>query len=193
MTAKKLIYALITLVIVAGCAETKSDLIVLLPGADGKIGAVIVETKSGETTLLDKPYAAVRADAGGKLKKSTFSQTDIGQLFAGALAAKPPDPAYFTYFYNNGSAELTSKSQTNLEKLYNNIAGRQSAEVQVTGYASFVGDGEGGDNLALRRAKTLADMLIKKGVRKVVAAKLVQRTNKTQGAGSSGVVKVIVR
>jgi hypothetical protein len=63
----------------------------------------------------------------------------------------------------------------------------------VTGYAYFVGPGEGGDKIALRRAKIIAEMLTERGTRGVVAAKLVKRANAKQGPHTPGRVRVIVR
>jgi outer membrane protein OmpA-like peptidoglycan-associated protein len=184
--------AFLALIFLASCAP-KPDLIVLLPDEDGKVGKVAVETDGGGTVLLDKPYASVTVGGSGKLETATVSKEEVGNLFADALAAKPAGTVFFNLYYKSGSLQLTTESQGVLEKLFKDVDGRQAAEVQATGYAYFAGAGEGGDGLALQRARKVADALISRGTRRVVAAKLVKGSGQKPASIPAGRVRVIVR
>jgi outer membrane protein OmpA-like peptidoglycan-associated protein len=184
--------AVLALLVLANCAP-KPDLIVLLPEEDGKVGKVAVETDGGGSVLLDKAYASVTVGGGGKLETATVSKEDVSSVFADALAAKPAGTANYNLYYTPGNLNLTPKSQGELDKLFKDVDGRQAAEVQVTGYAYFAGPGEGGDILALQRAQKIADSLTERGIRRVVAAKLIRGGGKKPASIPAGRVRVIVR
>ena len=184
--------AVLALSVLANCAP-KPDLIILLPEEDGKVGKVAVETDGGGSVLLDKPYASVTVGEGGKLETATASKEEVSSVFADALAAKPAGTVNFNLYYEPGSLQLTAKSQGELEKLFKDVDGRQAAEVQVTGYAYFAGSGEGGDGLALQRAEQIADTLIDRGTRRVVAAKIIRGSGQKPASIPAGRVRIIVR
>src|ERR671937_833596 len=75
-------------VLLSACSTTK-ELVVLLPGEDGEVGAVAI-AEPQRTTLLDTPLGAAKINAKGRVKKDTLSEEDVKQTFAEALAAQPP-------------------------------------------------------------------------------------------------------
>jgi len=193
MTFHGAIGAIIALAVLAGCAS-KPDFIVLLPGEDGKsIGALTVKVEGSGSVLLDKPYASVKVGQSGTLETGTVSKDEIKELFADALAAKPAGTVYFNLYYTPGGTDLTARSEAVLQRLLKEVSSRQAAEVQVTGYATFAGEGEGGDRIALKRARIITAILTKRGTRRVVAAKLIKGGGKKKKTGGAGRVRVIVR
>ena len=64
----------LALTVLAGCAS-RNDLYVLLPGRDGKTGALTVESE-GKKQTLDKPYAAARVKNVGSVDALTTSERE---------------------------------------------------------------------------------------------------------------------
>ena len=50
----------------------RSDLVVLLPGRDGKVGAVVVQ-EGGRETVLNTAYATAQTGPGGQLEPGQAS------------------------------------------------------------------------------------------------------------------------
>ncbi|MGH7344925.1 MAG: hypothetical protein ACREK4_08435, partial [Candidatus Rokuibacteriota bacterium] len=77
----------LALTALVGCA-TRNDLYVLLPGKDGKTGALTVESE-GRKQTLDTPYAAARVKNVGSVDGVTSSAAAVKQDFGPALEAQP--------------------------------------------------------------------------------------------------------
>ena len=60
---------------------------------------------------------------------------------------------------------LTEASKPVLKKLFDAVANRQAAEIQVTGHTDRVGSAGNNDKLALKRAQAVAQMLIDRGIK----------------------------
>ncbi|MGH7302318.1 MAG: hypothetical protein ACRELZ_03440, partial [Candidatus Rokuibacteriota bacterium] len=80
----------LALTALVGCA-TRNDLYVLLPGKDGKTGALTVESE-GRKQTLDTPYAAARVKNVGSVDGVTSSAAAVKQDFGPALEAQPKRP-----------------------------------------------------------------------------------------------------
>jgi len=80
----------LALTALVGCA-TRNDLYVLLPGKDGKTGALIVESQ-GQKQTLDTPYAAARVKNVGSVDGFKSSEAEVKQAVEYAKA-NPPAPA----------------------------------------------------------------------------------------------------
>jgi outer membrane protein OmpA-like peptidoglycan-associated protein len=153
--------ALVLLSLVTACAAPKgpSELIVLLPDSTGKVGTVIVS--NGETkTVLNKALAAARVGEGPEQTQAvTLNQEEVDKTFAQALQAVPPEPVSFTLYFAKGSTDLLAKSKPAMRMVLLEVASRQVAEVQVTGHTDTVGRLKTNDDLALKRARAVAEML----------------------------------
>src|SRR5215510_2141701 len=75
-------------VLLSACSTTK-ELVVLLPGEDGQVGAVAI-AEPQRTTILDTPFRAAKIDTKGHVKQDTLSAEEVQRTFAEALAAQPP-------------------------------------------------------------------------------------------------------
>ena len=155
--------AIAALAALAGCA-TKSNLVVVLPEADGHVGAVVVHDANGNA-VLDKAYAAEGAGAGsGALQPVKVDAQEVGQIFGTALAAQPIPPKAYTLYFISDSDQLTDASRAEFEEVFKEIARRKAAEVVVTGNTDTVGSQDYNDKLSLKRAEAVRQLFIARGL-----------------------------
>src|SRR5512140_655670 len=94
-----------------GCATTTA---VLLPGGDGKGGALVVNPGPSET-VVDQEYAAATVrSAGGPVDVRVLSREEVEKRYGATLAAEPPAPAGFTLYFVSGTSDLTEESRAQL-------------------------------------------------------------------------------
>ena len=91
----------------------KSDYIVLLPGAGGKTGAVVVRQKGAEV-VLDKPYATATSSSDGRLETGQSSAAEVNKEFGVAIATAPLAPASFIVYFAGGRVELAENFETEI-------------------------------------------------------------------------------
>jgi len=155
--------ALACAVLLSACSTTK-ELVVLLPGEDGQVGAVAI-AEPQRTTLLDTPLGAAKIDTKGRVTKDTLNEANVKQTFAEALAAQPPKTLSFTLYFVEKSTEIMPDSRATLDALLAEVAKRETVEVQITGHTDRVGKVEDNDRLSIERAETIRAVLIKNGLR----------------------------
>jgi OmpA-OmpF porin, OOP family len=157
-------FAVFGLLLLAGCARpARDDLYVLLPGAEGKTGALSVES-GGQQAVLDQPYAAARVAEPGRVQPGTVTEQEARQAFGAALEAQPGRPISFTVYFLEGRDELTPDSRALLTKILDEIARRPAPEIVVIGHTDRVGPVPYNDALSLRRAERVRDELVKVGL-----------------------------
>jgi OOP family OmpA-OmpF porin len=139
------------------------DLIVLLPGADGKTGAINV-THGSSQTLLDAAYASALALSDGSINTAASSESAVKGEFSAALDAMPPAPTSFLIYFVLGRDEFTDESRREVSPLLEEIARRPSPEITVIGHADQVGPEGVNDALSLSRAQRVREMLVQRGV-----------------------------
>src|SRR5215475_6451907 len=155
--------ALACTVLLSACSTTK-ELVVLLPGENGEVGAVAI-AEPQRTTLLDTPLGAAKIDTKGRVKKDTLSAEDVKRTFAEALAAQPPKALSFVLYFFEKSTEIMPDSRATLAALLAEVAKRQAVEVQITGHTDRVGKVEDNDRLSIERAEAIRVVLIQNGTR----------------------------
>jgi OmpA-OmpF porin, OOP family len=155
--------ALTCAVLLSACSSTK-ELVVLLPGEDGQVGAVAI-AEPQRTTILDTPLGAAKIDTQGRVTKDTLSEADVKRTFAEALAAQPPKALSFTLYFVEKSTEIMPDSRATLDALLAEVAKRQAVEVQITGHTDRVGKVEDNDRLSIERAEAIRAVLINNGLR----------------------------
>jgi len=153
----------------AGCdvmpVRSTPDRIVLLPGPDGKAGAVIVRSAAGETRL-DSAYAGAQVAKGGAIVESRENAHSVAQRFGPVISAQPPRPVSFTVNFATGSAtELTPESRLVIEALKAALAERPAPEITVIGHSDRVGNADANDKLSTKRAESVRDILIAAGIK----------------------------
>jgi len=168
--------ALIVLALVAttaGCAATptvvarpapRDETVVLLPGPDGKLGALTV-THEGQQRTLDAPYATARLQEQGKLEDGGRQTPDqVQQIFGGALGAQPLRPVIFVLYFLGASDEFTPESKQEIPKILKEIAAHPAPEIVVVGHTDRQGTLTYNDALSLRRAERVRAQLVTIGI-----------------------------
>ncbi|HEY6862752.1 MAG TPA: OmpA family protein [Burkholderiales bacterium] len=150
--------------LVVGYPRGGHEMVVLLPDADGKVGTIVVETDKGEQVVLNSAYATARADPVGTVKRETVKEEEIRQTFQSALAAQPKKPVSFTIYFDTGSDELGDAMKPEIERVLAEMKSRESPEVTVIGHTDLVGANEDNDDLSVKRAERVRDVLVRFGV-----------------------------
>jgi outer membrane protein OmpA-like peptidoglycan-associated protein len=155
--------AFVTLIFLSACS-TPPDKIILLPDPEGKVGAVIVHSATGQQTI-NKAYAGVDVTQGGAIEKTMDSQSSVETRYSQLLAARPPRPRTFTIFFLFDSAtDLAPESLATVKELKAVLATWPAPELVVVGHTDLAGSQDFDDNLSKRRAQTVAAFLIKQGI-----------------------------
>lgn len=156
--------AALAVLLLVGCAKpARNDLYVLMPGPDGKTGALTVES-GGKQAVLDQPYAAARVKEPGRVEAGSVTEPEARQAFGAALEAQPGRPTSFLLYFLENRDELTPDSRQLLARVVDEIARRPAPEIVVIGHTDRVGPVPYNDTLSLRRAERVRDELVKVGI-----------------------------
>jgi OmpA-OmpF porin, OOP family len=156
--------AALAVLLLVGCAKpARNDLYVLMPGQDGKTGALTVES-NGKQAVLDQPYAAARVKEPGRVEAGAVTEQEARQAFGAALEAQPGRPTSFLLYFFENRDELTPDSRQMLARVVDEIARRPAPEIVVIGHTDRVGPVPYNDTLSLRRAERVRDELVKVGI-----------------------------
>jgi outer membrane protein OmpA-like peptidoglycan-associated protein len=150
-------------VLLQACSSTK-ELVVLLPGEDGPVGAVAI-AEPQRTSLLASPLGAAKIDTRGRVTQGTITQEEVNRTFAQALAAQPPKSIKFILYFLENSTEITTGSRADLADLLAEVASRQAVEVEITGHTDHLGQAATNDRLSQERAEAMRDMLAQSGLK----------------------------
>lgn len=144
-----------------GCASSKSY-VVLLESPDGTTGAIVVQTANG-TTRVDKKHDAVALD-GKSAKTFAVEQPRIDKDFSAALKAQPALPKQFLLYFETGTAKLTKASQADIQNVLTTLRERGPSAVSVIGHTDTEGKSNWNEQIGLKRATAIADLLKKEGI-----------------------------
>ena len=154
----------------AGCAKTAriaspthDDMVVLLPGADGKTGTLVI-THAGHQQTLDRAYTTAQVKDPGKLERGHTDATAVREAFAPALSAQPPRPVTFVLYFLGDSEDFTPESKLELPKIFPEIAAHPAPEIVVVGHTDRLGTVPYNDALSLRRAERVRNDLVGLGI-----------------------------
>jgi OmpA-OmpF porin, OOP family len=142
---------------------SRADLVVLLPGKEGRAGAVVVQERGSEI-VLDTAYASARTGAGGRLESGTATPDEVRAVFAAALAAEPPRPVTFILYFVEATDQFTPETQALMDQVVLAIATRPAPELTVAGHTDAVGTDPYNDALSLRRAERVRSLLLARGI-----------------------------
>ena len=154
--------ALTLVLLLAACASKPQGTVVLLPDAQGKDTAVVVQQDGGEL-LLDKPYAAAQLTSKGPLKASSSAE-QVQTQFGAALGARPLPPQQFTLYFVEGKDEFTDESKRAFDSVFTEIAKRPVPDVLVIGHTDKVGNDAFNDALSRARADVVRKALVARGI-----------------------------
>jgi outer membrane protein OmpA-like peptidoglycan-associated protein len=153
----------IMLALLAACAAKPPATVILLPGEDGKTGAVVVS--DGESrAVLDTPYATARSSGGQSIERRTASEQEVKKDFGTTLASLPPRPSKYTLYFLIGTDQFTDETKKQVRQVLVEVAERPAAEVVVIGHTDRVGGQLRNDQLSLQRAQRVKTLLIPLGI-----------------------------
>ena len=145
-------------------SRDSNELLVLLPKANGSVGAVVVRSGDVPAIVLDAPYAAARITGAGRLQAFTYDAALARKEFGPTIAALPKRPVVFLLYFLEGKDELTPDSERDVERVFAEIAGRLDPEISVIGHTDAVGTMQYNDELSLQRAKRVREDLTRRGI-----------------------------
>ncbi len=138
--------------------------VILLPDAEGHVGAVVVMSE-GSSKTLQTAYSAAYMDSQGQLEDSASSESEVNSRFGQLLQQQPVPPATFTLRFKSGSAtQLTPDSEAVIQQLSANLENREAPEIRIVGHTDRVGSLLANDRLSKGRAQTVAEILTAKGI-----------------------------
>ena len=147
-------------VAVTACAPLTT--VILLPQADGSASAVLVKTAKYEQ-LLSTPYQRVTGQEDKALKADTTTAAEVQKAFPQLYASMPPRPTKYVLNFMPGGTTLTPESQDQLPKILEDATNRSGADLVVTGHTDSTGALLANDELSLKRAKVVSQLLVDKG------------------------------
>ena len=142
---------------------SRADLVVLLPGRAGGVGAVVVQ-EGGREVVLNSAYASARTGPGGQIEAGQATPDEIRAIFADALQAEPPRPVTFVLYFVEATDQFTPESQALVDQVLLAIASRPAPELTVAGHTDALGTDQYNDALSLRRAERVRALLIARGI-----------------------------
>jgi outer membrane protein OmpA-like peptidoglycan-associated protein len=154
---------LLAATLAAGCAAPRPALFAVIPGADGHVGAIVVEG-GGEKRLINSAYGAQRIRADGSLEPARLDAAQVREQFGTTLAALPGKPAKFLLYFLEGKDELTPESRMELDRIFAELKRRPLPDIAVIGHTDTVGGLAYNDQLSRARADRLREMLVGLGI-----------------------------
>ncbi len=140
------------------------SVVILLPEDQGKSGTIVV-SGAGTERVLAEPMQAVRIAPGSAPGEPfVMPEADVKALVGPAMAALPHAPVQFILYFERDSSALTAESAGRLREIVAAIRERASVDVSVVGHADTLGDRRYNDQLSLKRARAVAELLVAAGV-----------------------------
>ena len=143
--------------LLAGCAPR--SYVVLIPSPDGSVGQVVVRGQKGEQVLT-------KAGQAGSLDGEALQVEDqqIRKDFAATMAALPKIPARFLLYFTAGTT-LTADSESLIPKIIADANTRPAVDISVIGHTDTLANEPYNNQLALKRASKVSDLLSEKGLK----------------------------
>jgi peptidoglycan-associated lipoprotein len=157
--ANRLLLVTTVAVILAGCAP--KSYVVLLESPDGSTGQVVIKGQKGEQ-LISKARQGAPTD--GSAPAAPVETDQITKDFADAMAAQPIIPVRYLLYFKSGTT-LTPESEALIPKIIAETARRPAVDISVIGHTDTVYKTDYNEQLSLKRATTIAQLLKEKGVR----------------------------
>jgi outer membrane protein OmpA-like peptidoglycan-associated protein len=149
---------LMGLLMLSSCG-TKQTTVILLPEADGKTGAVLVENQES-SIQLDKPYTYTSSTSGASRFVVREAEPEkIDKTYEDLFRAEPPTPVLFVLYFESGSTQLTKESMELLPKISQSAKDREPSEISIIGHTDTQGDPSYNTRLSLERAGAVSKIL----------------------------------
>jgi outer membrane protein OmpA-like peptidoglycan-associated protein len=163
----KLFVILISSTLLFGCAS-KENIIVLSESDDGSVGALKIDPASGNSVILDQPDMAIIVDSDESELHAPVpvDRAETTALFQEALAVHPLMPKSFLLYFESNSPQINSSSLKVIPEILRTVKERDSHDIAVVGHTDRTGDEAYNKTLSQKRAESVYDILISKGIKK---------------------------
>ena len=151
------------LMVLYGSENVGDELVVVLPGPDGKVGTVVVQRR-GERAVLNTAYAASRISEGSTPQAQSLGAGAVRREFQAVLGALPGRPKSFLVYFLEGKDEFTEESRVEFQKILAELRGRGAPDVVVIGHSDRLASDEFNDRLSLQRAGRVREELVRLGI-----------------------------
>ena len=150
----------------AGCAAKPvapppSERIILLPGADGKVGELVV--MAGNEVRLNQAYGSALVGA-GSVQFQQANSAEVAERYGAALAAVPVAARSYVLYFVFDKATLLPSAQSTFNAVLDDYNKRPAAELIIIGHTDRAGDAKYNEDLSQRRASAVRSLLVSKGV-----------------------------
>lgn len=153
------VVAALSVLALGGCAS--KSYVVLEQSPDGTTGKIVVKGTKGEQ-IIDKAQYAAPLD--GSAAAAPVDAEKFKKDFGDALAARPLLPERFLLYFESGGAKLTAESEALLPTIVANAGRRPGVDVSIIGHTDTVGRADGNEQLALTRARFVAELIKGQGL-----------------------------
>jgi OmpA-OmpF porin, OOP family len=136
--------------------------VTLLPQADGSASSVLVKSTKSEQ-LLNAPYQQAIGQEDKALKAAITTAAEVQKAHPQLFAALPNKANKYILNFLPGGTNLTPESEAQLPALLADVTQRSGADLVVTGHTDTTGALAANDELSLKRAKVVAQLLVSKG------------------------------
>jgi OOP family OmpA-OmpF porin len=140
--------------------------VILLPQPDGVPSALIVQSKTGATAVLDRPYS-VATIAPKKIGSEQTDQVAVETRYKELFDALPARPRAFLLYFQSGGTRLTPESEKTVQLMVGVLRDVQNLpafELTVIGHADEVGTDALNDQLSRQRAASMVSLLKARGI-----------------------------
>lgn len=149
--------------IIAFHPREATELVVVLPHADGSAGTVVVE-RDAARVVLNRPYATSRIVGAGAPQAERLTAQEVRAEFGELLSALPARPVSFQLYFITGTDTMTDESKVELARMLEELRRRPAPDIIVIGHTDRVGVEEANDALSLQRAKRVRADLVSQGI-----------------------------
>jgi outer membrane protein OmpA-like peptidoglycan-associated protein len=145
--------------------------VALLASPDGSVGKVLVRGAKGEQLISQAHYAA---PLDGSAPPAPVDEETLHRDCGEAMAALPELPQHFILYFESGGAKLTPESQLQLPEIIASANKRATVDMSIIGHSDTVGKVEVNEALSLKRAQTVAELIMSQGLHAAVEEVIVE-------------------
>ncbi len=153
-------------VLVTLYATHPTERVILLPQPDGTPSAVIVQSKTGATAVLDRPYS-VATIAPKRIGSDQTDEVSVKTRYKELFDALPARPRAYVLYFETGGTKLMPESAKLVQlvvSVLSDVKDLPAFELTVIGHADEVGSDALNDELSRRRATAIVSLLKAKGI-----------------------------
>jgi outer membrane protein OmpA-like peptidoglycan-associated protein len=150
---------------VATSACGPKSMVVLAPDPDGSVGRITVTNEAGSIQMDQAhQHTMISSNKKSPSEPTPVDPSKVQDLFGEALAAQPPEPEHFLFYFQSDSIELLEASRQKLSDIVAVIDQRMPTTISVVGHSDTQGDSQYNLALSLRRANAVKHLLTNMGV-----------------------------